>query len=262
MRMLLQGQASIVTGGGRGIGRAIARRFAAEGAAVLVTARSTNEIEAVAAEIRAAGGRAAAVAADVAREDDCSRIVESARKEFGRVDILVNNASIFGPIKPVEEISPAEWDEALAINLRSAFLLSRLVLPEMYARGSGVILNISSLAAKAAFAWEAPYAASKAGLMGLTRCLAAEAARKGVRVNAICPGPVFETKMSKDLGMELSRRMGLDPKKQVEDFAKTVLQGRGQTAEEIAAAAVFLVSSQASAITGQGLNVDGGMAFY
>jgi NAD(P)-dependent dehydrogenase (short-subunit alcohol dehydrogenase family) len=262
MRMLLQGQASIVTGGGRGIGRAIARRFAAEGAAVLVTARSANEIEAVAAEIRAAGGRAAAVAGDVSREEDCSRIVESARKEFGRVDILVNCAGIFGPVKPVEEISPAEWDEALAINLRSAFLLSRLVLPEMYARGSGVILNISSLAAKAAFALEAPYAASKAGLLGLTRCLAAEAARKGVRVNAICPGPVFETKMSKDLGMELSRRMGLDSKKQVEDFAKTVLQGRGQTAEEIAAAAVFLVSSQASAITGQGLNVDGGMAFY
>jgi NAD(P)-dependent dehydrogenase (short-subunit alcohol dehydrogenase family) len=260
--MLLKEQVAIVTGGGRGIGRAIARRFAAEGAAVLVSARSANEIEAVASEIRAGGGRASAVTADVAREDDCARIVESARKEFGRVDILVNNAGIFGPVKPAEEITPAEWDEALAINLRSAFLLSRLVLPEMYARGSGVILNVSSLAAKAAFALEAPYAASKAGLLGLTRCLAAEAARKGVRVNAICPGPVFETKMSRELGMELSRRSGQDPKKQVEDFANSVLQGRGQTADEIAAAALFLVSSEASAITGQGLNVDGGMAFY
>ena len=260
--MLLQGQVSIVTGSGRGIGRAIARRFAAEGAAVLVTARSAKEIEAVAGEIHAAGGRAAAVAADVAREADCQRIVNAARAQFGRVDILVNNAGIFGPVKPAEEITPAEWDEALAINLRSAFLLSRLVLPEMYARGSGNILNIASLAAKAAFAWEAPYAASKAGVLGLTRCLAAEGARKGVRVNAICPGPVFETKMSKELGMELSRRMGLDPKKQVEDFANTVLQGRGQTADEIAAAAVFLVSSEASAITGQAVNVDGGMSFY
>ncbi len=259
--MLLKDQVAIVTGGGRGIGRAIARRFAAEGAAVLVSARSANEVEAVAAEIRATGGRAAALAADVAREDDCSRIVEAARQNFRRVDILVNCAGIFGPVKPVEEITPQEWDEALAINLRSAFLLSRLVLPEMYARGSGNILNISSLAAKAAYALEAPYAASKAGLLGLTRCLAAEAARKGVRVNAICPGPVFETKMSKELGMELSRRSGLDPEKQVKDFANTVLQGRGQTADEIAGAALFLVSSEASAITGQGLNVDGGMAF-
>ena len=260
--MRLEGQVSIVTGGGRGIGRAIAKRFAAEGAAVLLTARSAGEIEAVAREIRAAGGRAAALAADVSREDDCARIVHAAKEQFGRIDILVNNAGIFGPVKPVEEISPAEWDEALAINLRSAFLLSRLVLPEMYARGSGTILNISSLAAKAAFAWEAPYATSKAGLLGLTRCLAAEGARKGVRVNAICPGPVFETKMSKELGLELSRRMGKDPKKQVEEFANTVLQGRGQTATEIAAAAVFLVSSEASAITGQAVNVDGGISFY
>ncbi|MBI1750059.1 MAG: SDR family oxidoreductase [Acidobacteria bacterium] len=253
---------SIITGGGRGIGRAIAQRFAKEGAAVVVTARTAGEIEAVAGEIRSAGGRAAAVAADIAREDDCARIVAATREKFDRIDILVNNAGIFGPVKPAEEITAAEWDEALAINLRAAFLLARLVLPEMYARGSGTILNISSLAAKAAFAWEAPYAASKAGLLGLTRCLAAEAARKGVRVNAICPGPVFETNMSKELGLELSRRMGMDPKKQVEDFANTVLQGRGQTAEEIAAAAVFLVSSEASAITGQAVNVDGGMAFY
>lgn len=260
--MLLKDQVAIVTGGGRGIGRAIARRFAAEGAAVLVTSRTAKEVEAVAEEINRSSQKAAALAADVAREGDCARIVQTAREKFARIDILVNNAGIFGPVKPVEEISPAEWDETLAINLRSAFLLARLVLPEMYARGSGTILNVSSLAAKAAYAWEAPYATSKAGVVGLTRCLAAEAARKGVRVNAICPGPVFETKMSKELGLELSRRMGLDPKKQVEGFANTVLQGRGQTAEEIAAAALFLVSSQASAITGQAVNVDGGMAFY
>jgi NAD(P)-dependent dehydrogenase (short-subunit alcohol dehydrogenase family) len=260
--MLLKDQVAMVTGGGRGIGRAIARRFAAEGAKVVVTARTAREVESVAEEIRRSGGQAAALSADIAREEACGRIVQFARERFERIDILVNNAGIFGPVKPVEEISPAEWDEALAINLRSAFLLARLVLPEMYSRGSGAILNIASLAAKAAFAWEAPYATSKAGIVGLTRCLAAEAARKGVRVNAICPGPVFETKMSKELGLELSRRRGLDPKKQVEDFANTVLQGRGQTADEIAAVAVFLVSSQASAITGQAVNVDGGMAFY
>jgi NAD(P)-dependent dehydrogenase (short-subunit alcohol dehydrogenase family) len=260
--MKLAGQVAIVTGAGRGIGRAIALRFAAEGAAVVASARSAGEVEAVAAEIQQAGGRAVAVTADVAREEDCDRIVGTARGKFGGVHILVNNAGIFGPVKPAEEITPAEWDEALAINLRGPFLLSRLVLPEMYARKSGVILNISSIAAKMAYAWEAPYAASKAGLLGLTRCLAAEGARKGVRVNAICPGPVFETRMSQDLGAELSRKMNLDPRKQVEDFANTVLQGRGQTAGEIAAAALFLVSAESSVITAQSINADGGVAYY
>jgi NAD(P)-dependent dehydrogenase (short-subunit alcohol dehydrogenase family) len=260
--MQLQNQVAIVTGAGRGIGRAIALRFAAEGAAVGVTARSAGEIETVAAAIASAGGRALAIAANVAREADCERIVRSTREKLGPATILVNNAGIFGPVKPAEEITAAEWDEALAINLRGPFLLARLVLPEMYARGAGVILNISSVAAKMAFTWEAPYAASKAGLLGLTRCLAAEGARKGVRVNALCPGPVFETKMSQDLGAELARKLNLDPQKQVADFASTVLQGRGQTADEIAAAALFLVSPQASVIVGQSLNADGGMTYF
>jgi NAD(P)-dependent dehydrogenase (short-subunit alcohol dehydrogenase family) len=260
--MLLGGQCALITGAGRGIGAAIARRFAREGAAVVLTARTQSEIETVAAEIARAGERAAAVAANLAQETECEKVVQFARDKFGRVDILVNNAGIFGPVKPCEEIAPAEWDEALAVNLRAPFLLARLVLPEMYARSRGVILNISSIAAKMAYMWEAPYAVSKTGLIGFTRALAAEGARKGVRVNALCPGPVFETRMSKELGAELSRRLNVDPRKQVEDFAKTVLQGRGQTADEIAAAALFLVSNESSAMTGQAVNVDGGMAFY
>jgi NAD(P)-dependent dehydrogenase (short-subunit alcohol dehydrogenase family) len=165
-------------------------------------------------------------------------------------------------VKPVEEITPQEWDAVMAAHLRGAFLLTRLVLPEMYARGSGNILNISSLSAKAAFSWGSPYAAAKAGLLGLTRVTAAEAARKGIRVNALCPGPVTETRMSKDLGRKLAVRLGVSPEKQLADFLQRGLLGRAQTAEEIAAAALFLVSDQASAITGQALNVDGGMAFY
>lgn len=260
--MKLKDRVAIVTGGGRGIGRAICLRFAREGARVAVVSRTAAEVDAVVSEIRAAGGAAVGIAASVATESECERIVAETRRAYGRVDILVNNAGIFGPVKPCEEITPGEWDEALAINLRGPFLLCRLVLPEMCARGAGVILNVSSIAAKMAYALEAPYAASKAGLLGLTRCLAAEAARKGVRVNAICPGPVFETKMSKELGSELSRLMSVDPKKQVEDFANSVLQGRGQTADEIAAAALFLASDEASCITAQSVNVDGGMAFF
>ena len=260
--MLLAEKVAVITGGGRGIGRAIALKFAGEGAAVVVAARTNSEIEAVSQEVRKAGGRATAVPADVADEKQCERLIHEAASQFGKVDILVNNAGEYGPVKPIEEISPAEWDRVVAVHLRGAYLLTRLVLPEMYARGSGVILNISSLSAKSAFAWGSPYAAAKAGMLGLTRVAAAEAARKGVRVNAICPGPVTETKMSKDLGQTLAKRLGVSKEDQLRGFLSTILQGRGQTANEIAAAALFLCSDEASAITGQALNVDGGAVFY
>ncbi len=260
--MLLAGKVAVITGGGRGIGRAIARRLASEGAAVVVAARTAAEIEAVAKEIRDAGGSASSVRADVADEPQCGHLVRTAEAQYGRIDILVNNGGDYGPVKPVEDILPAEWDRVIAVHLRGAYMLTRLVLPGMYARGAGVILNISSLAAKAAFAWGAPYAAAKAGLLGLTRVTAAESARKGVRVNALCPGPVTETKMSQELGRTLAARLGVTPEQQIHEFLNAVLQGRGQTADEVAAAALFLCSDQASAIIGQALNVDGGAAFY
>ena len=255
--MQLSDKVAVITGGGRGIGRAITLKFAGEGAAVALAARTKTEIEAVAKEICDAGGRAAAVPTDVADDKQCEHLIRACEAQFGRVDILVNNAGEYGPVKPVEEIYPAEWDRVIAVHLRGAYLLTRLALPGMYARGSGVILNISSLSAKSAFAWGSPYAAAKAGMLGLTRVVAAEAARKGVRVNAICPGPVTETKMSKDLGNTLAERLGVTPEEQLAGFLNTVLQGRGQTADEIAAAALFLCSDHASAITGQALNVDG-----
>lgn len=260
--MLLKGQRAIITGGGRGIGRAIALRFAEEGASVLVTARTASEVDAVADEIRSAGGRAAALAADVSQAAGCEKIYHAAVDAFGAVDILVNNAGIFGTVQLAQNISPEEWDAVMAANLRSAFLLSRLVVPGMLERARGVILNIASVAAKMAFGFNAPYAASKAGVVALTRTLAAETSGRGLRVNAICPGPVPETRMSREIGEGLARIFGRDPSAILEGALKGVLQGRGQAASEIAAAAVFLCSEQASAITGQALNVDGGMAFY
>ena len=252
--MLLKGKTAIVTGGGRGIGRAIARKLAGEGAAVLVASRSSKEIEAVAAEIQQAGGRARAVAADVSKQAECEKIVRAAREAFGAIHILINNAGILGPVAPTEGTTLEQWDEVIAINLTSAFLMSRLVAPEMYERGSGAILNISSVAAKVAYPMNSAYAASKAGLLGLTRTLAAEGARRGVRVNAIGPGPVNDTNMWQDLSGQLGPMSA--------HVADGILQGRLQNTEEIAAAALFLVSDQASAITAQTLNVDGGMAFY
>jgi 3-hydroxybutyrate dehydrogenase len=260
--MLLKGKVALITGSGRGIGRAIAHLFAKEGAAVFLTARTEKELAATAAEISATGGRAASAAADLTGEADCARVFSTARQKFGQVDILVHNAGHYGPVLPVEDYPLEEFDKVIGVHLRAAFVLSKLVLPEMYARNSGVILYISSLSAKSAFSWGSAYAASKAGMLGLMRVTAAEAARKGVRVNAICPGPVTETKMSKDLGAALAKKLGVNEEEQLAGFLNGLLQGRAQTTEEIANAALFLCSEQSSAMTGQSINVDGGAAFY
>jgi len=260
--MLLQNKVALITGSGRGIGRAIAKLFASEGAVVFLTARSEAELAATVADITAAGGTGAFVAADLGQVKDCRTLAKAVEEKFGRVDILVNNAGHYGPVLPVEEYPLEEFERVINVHLRAAFLLSQLVLPGMYARMSGAILNISSISAKAAYGWGSAYAAAKAGMLGLTRVNAAEAARKGIRVNAICPGPVTETVMSKDLGAELARKLNVSEKDQLAGFLESILQGRGQTANEIARAALFLCSEQASAITGQAINVDGGAVFF
>jgi NAD(P)-dependent dehydrogenase (short-subunit alcohol dehydrogenase family) len=260
--MLLHNKVALITGSGRGIGRAMAKLFAREGATVFLSARTETELAATAEEIASGSGIAAYLTADLTREADCSRVVAAAREKFGRVDILVNNAGHYGPVVPVEEYPLEEFDKVIAVHLRAAFVLSKLVLPEMYARKSGVILNISSLSAKSAFGWGSAYAAAKAGLLGLTRVMAAEASRQGVRVNAICPGPVTETEMSKQLGKTLAERLGVSPEEQLKGFLSSLLQGRGQTAMEIAQAALFLCSDMSTAMVGQSINVDGGAAFF
>ena len=260
--MLLRNEVALVTGSGRGIGRAIARLFAREGAAVFLAARTEGQLAAVAKEIIAEGGRVAFAVADLTLEADCRSVAERAQRELGPITILVNNAGHYGPVVPVEEYPLGEFEKVLAVHLRAAFLLSQLVLPSMYERGAGVILNISSLSAKSAFAWGSAYAAAKAGMIGLTRVTAAEAARKGVRVNALCPGPVAETEMSRELGATLAAKLRVSREEQLAGFLNTLLQGRAQTAEEIAQAALFLCSEKSTAITGQAINVDGGAAFF
>ena len=260
--MLLKNKVALITGSGRGIGRAIAKLFAKEGAELFLTARTEGQLAEVAREIRAEGGKAGYEAADLATAEGCELVMSAARARCGRVDILVNNAGHYGPVVPVEEYPLEEFDKVMAVHLRAAFVLSKLALPEMYARKSGAILNISSLSAKAAYGWGSAYAAAKAGMLGLTRVMAAEAARQGVRVNAICPGPVTETEMSKELGKTLAERLGVSPQEQLKGFLSSLLQGRGQTAMEIAQAALFLCSDMSSAMVGQSINLDGGVAFF
>jgi NAD(P)-dependent dehydrogenase (short-subunit alcohol dehydrogenase family) len=260
--MLLHDKVALITGSGRGIGRAMAKLFAKEGAHVFLTARTEAELAATAKEIVSVGDEAAYGTADLTCEADCERVVAAARQKFARIDILVNNAGHYGPVVPVEDYPLEEFDKVIAVHLRTAFILTRLVLPEMYARKSGVILNISSLSAKSAFGWGSAYAAAKAGLLGLTRVMAAEASRQGVRVNALCPGPVTETVMSKELGKTLAEKLGVSPEEQLNGFLDSILQRRGQTAMEIAQAALFLCSDMSSAMVGQSINVDGGAAFF
>lgn len=260
--MKLEGKVALVTGGGRGIGRAIAIRFAREGAAVMVTSRTAGELERVVQEIMREGGKAASISGDASRENDVHRIVAATRAQFGPVDVLVNNAGIYGPVDFVENISPEDFDRVVAANLRSAFLFIRVVLPEMKQRKAGVIINVSSVSGKQAYTFNAAYGASKAALLALTRTVAAEAAADGVRANALCPGVIEKTRMYDELGEKLTAKLGISLAQLDQSTRGTILLGRPQLPEEVAGAALFLASDASSAITGQAINVDGGSVFY
>ena len=236
----LSGRNALVTGGSRGIGRAIALALAECGAAVAVNFRTrAEEADAVVQQIRSAGGRAIAVRADVSVAADVSDLAERAKRELGRIDILVNNAGI-----ALEDAGEETFDRTLAANLKSAFLCTEAVLPGMRARGWGRIVNISSAAARGAGLIGVAYNASKAGLEGLTRGYAARAAKDGVTVNAVAPGPI-DTEMAAPL--------------KAAGVASRLPVGRMGLAEEVAQATVMVVGN--GFITGQTIAVNGGVAF-
>jgi 3-oxoacyl-[acyl-carrier protein] reductase len=186
---LLAGKVALVTGGSRGIGRAIALRLAAMGAAVAFCGRDVGALESTLGELRAAGVKALAQRADVTRAQEVAELVSRCESKLGSLSILVNNAGI-GLFGPVHERTEKEWDEVLSTNLKSVFLVSRAVIPGMIQRGSGDIINISSLAGRNAFAGGAIYCASKWGLQGLTACMAEDLRQFGIRVSSVLPGSV------------------------------------------------------------------------
>ena len=198
MSKKLQGQVALITGGGRGIGAAAAELLAAAGASLVLTARSEDEIDAVAKRIRKAGGKAIAVPCDVSDFGQIEEVIEAALTQYDRMDILVNNAALVWPVEEVAESDPDEWAYNIHVNLVGPYNLARHVLPVMIAQGYGRILNITSGAAKGGFVGMSAYSAAKAGLDAFTRSLAAEVASAGVMVNGLNPGMV-DTEMQADL---------------------------------------------------------------
>jgi 3-oxoacyl-[acyl-carrier protein] reductase len=239
----------MVTGASRGIGRAVAERLAADGAAVVVNFRAE---EAAAIEvvrgIEQRGGRAIAVQADVTKAEDAAQLVETALKVYDRLDIVVNNAGITRD-GLVMKMSDEDWDFVLSTNLRSAFLVARAVARPMLRQRSGRIINMTSIAGIGGNAGQANYAASKAGIIGLTKSLAKELGPRGITVNAVAPGYI-----PTDLTASL-------PGALIDDAVRMTPLGRLGTVQEVAAAVALLASDDASFISGQVLRVDGGMTF-
>ena len=246
--MLLNDKIAIVTGAGSGIGAASAKRFATEGAAVVVADVRGLKAEAVAEEIRSAGGHAVAREVDVSLADDVEALVEGCVAEFGGLDVLFNNAGTLRPGSAVD-LSVEDWDYVMAVNVRSVFLGAKYAVPRMVQRGGGSIINTASISGLHGDGGAVVYAASKAAVINLTRALSTDHAPEGVRVNAICPGTIATPPV---------QRMMQDQATLEVNIRAHALRRLGQP-EEIAAAAVWLASDESSFVSGEALVVDGGL---
>lgn len=252
----LTGRVALVTGGGRGIGRAIALSLATAGADVAVSGRNADVLDETVAEIMAKDRRGKAFLCDVAEHREVDAMVAQVRSALGDPLILVNNAGIAASAK-LSETTDEMWDSMLRINATGAFYCTRAVLPIMLEAKWGRVVNLASIAARVGAPYIAAYAASKHALLGLTRAVAAEVASRGITVNAICPGYV-DTEMTDRSAAYISTRTGRS-----EDAARKILegfspQGRLMTAEEVASLATYLCSDSAGGINGQGIVLDGG----
>ena len=252
----LSGRRALGTGGGRGIGRAVVLDLARAGAAVAVAARTRSEVDAVASGIVSAGGRAVGVEMDVTDPARVRAAFASAREALGGIDILVSGAGI-APTAPLARTTDAVWRQVLETNLSGTFYCLREALPEMTARGWGRVVHLASIAGKTGYPYIGAYAASKHGVLGLTKCAALEVATTGVTVNAVCPGYV-DTPML-ELGVaRIVEKTGLTADEARRRLADMSPQKRLYTAEEVSALVLFLCGESASGINGQALSVDGG----
>ena len=232
----LAGRVAIVTGAGRGIGRAIALRYSREGATVVLAARTSAQIDEAAAEIESAGGRALAIQCDVSSERDVDHLVEAAAQRFGRIDILVNNAAVNLPPTDLTEVDLSVWRNVIDVNLTGAFICTRAVLPHMKRNGSGVVLILSSVGGRRGAAGRGPYRASKAALINFTETIGAEGVNYGVRAVCLCPGGV-DTDMMREIGMARGREL-MKP-------------------EQVADVATYAVSDEAATLNGVTIDIPG-----
>jgi 3-hydroxybutyrate dehydrogenase len=252
----LEGRTAVVTGAGRGIGAAIAAALAREGAHVIVSARSRDAIEAVAAEIVADGGDAVALPCDVTDEAAVEALARGARAEAGRVQILVNNAGAASSA-PLHALTLDEWNRLFAVNITGTFLCTRAFVPEMVAQGAGRVINVASVSGLVGARYVSAYTAAKHAVVGFTRAIGAEVARSGVTVNAVCPGYV-DTPMTRHTIENIAEKTGRSRDEAERAVRAMAGHGRLVTPDEVADAVLWLAGDGAASVNGQAIVIDGG----
>lgn len=259
---MINGKVVLVTGSGRGIGQAIALRFAKEKVKLVIADLDAEGLEVTKKAAEMGGSEVLSVICNFSVPKDIESLFDQIFKVYGRIDILVNNVGIAGPTRPVTEISLEEWDESMAVNLRSQFHTIKLAAPSMIRNGGGKIVNISSMSGKKSLPDRSPYCASKMGVIGLTRCASEELGKHNITVNAICPGPVGGERLERVLN-NMATEQGLTTQQVIERFFAPSHIKRAAAAEDIAEMVIFLSDEEKSrSITGQDINVNCGAITY
>lgn len=260
MELGLKGKVAVVTGAGRGIGRAVCLDLAREGAKVVAADMDIEAAESVSREVKALHAEARAVRVDVTDIDSVKEMISVTCREFYRVDILVNSAGIIS-ISKVADLRESAWDKIMEVNAKGVFLVCQAVLGQMISQGSGRILNIASQAGKTGFPYEAHYSASKGAVIAFTQALAREVAQHGIHVNAVCPGSI-ETEMNVTVTEGTAEILGISSEeKRARTISATPLARKG-TPSDVAGLITFLVSEKADFMTGQAVNITGGREFH
>jgi meso-butanediol dehydrogenase/(S,S)-butanediol dehydrogenase/diacetyl reductase len=254
--MNLKGKVALVTGGGSGIGTAIAERFVADGAKICITGRRKEKLEEVAKSLPS--GSVVICQGDVSKEEDVKRMVETTMKFGGKLDVLVNNAGTNHPA-PIVELDPKIWQEVIGVNLTGPFLLMKAVIPHMLKEGGGSIINIASLGGLRCLPSYPAYCSTKAGLIMLTQQVALDYGRHNIRCNAVCPGGVITDMAKKDFG-QFGKMLGIEPETLINQIAQEIPMRRFADSTEIGGLCSYLASDDSSFMTGAVITIDGGTA--